>query len=904
MKERRAEKIAVLADTTSMKDFKDNGGGSHSATGLAMRLRPHLLQICAAFFNRHVEQMPHGIVELADRISCFLCGQSLYHTDEQLHLAEFVALEAQRINGNIDMDILVRKKPFREDKQGGFMNDVDSDDEGVKQANAIRSEFLGGAGEDDEVWEDLEEDMAGRRQALVQLSVDECKAMLRRDREIQRAGAPGRHREADVQMKGYAETFGSVLQMNMPEVPMQQRSHLIASLPLHTALDFQRAVAKEMRMQQQSSDIRQEDKKEIDIENLLQLQYRNQVKEDEACMSVPLEDAMKGPRHVALKLMAEAKNDSENGFEFNEEQSTIIATCIYPLEQAWRQHIAKQRSTCATVDTLHYLPNDLGLPRVLIIGGGGCGKTTMMQFVVVPTLKTFFRKVVLTAPSNRAARGFDPSAKTLHSVSGMRPQDSMRTSSLHIKTDQMRKRLDANQTHAGAWIHDEALQTGASLWNAAALRTTYARESHYKLDATRYAKPNETMGRISFLGLCGDHLQLPPVPKSSGFLAPMENASDEHKAGASMFNNIQYVFEMETMMRFKDPVLVAILEKMRRPGGAKLTPQEWEALLHTELDVSQLERNPEAFLRDTNGWFETSYLWSVVSMACYTRAMASARHHGQTLFFCQAVDFSEQAGNLNPQTVETYKQMLAVPSVALTSRLPGMVLLHILMRVRITTQVLPPWAVQDSTGTIMEIDASPVDKQRVSGSSEAHPATEMRLSQLPSGVYVKLDKCDREFLPPLVCPKHQVCGFSKDCAECRAFEGWVLIEPITRTWTFTDPRSGGVLKVSRSQLPLMPAEACPLYSLQGATCDPGLIAHLVMPRRADEDIKWLIVYVMLSRVRSLSNLKCVGLSDKIRKIIEGGPPAMLAKNFERTFRTKIKNTQEAAAAAKAYLEWP
>jgi len=291
-------------------------------------------------------------------------------------------------------------------------------------------------------------------------------------------------------------------------------------------------------------------------------------------------------------------------------------------------------------------------------------------------------------------------------------------------------------------------------------------------------------------------------------------------------------------------------------------------------------------------------------MACYTRAMASARHHGQTLFFCQAVDFSEQAGNLNAQTVETYKQMMAVPSVAVTSRLPGMVLLHIGMRVRITTQVLPPWAVQDATGTIMEIDASAVDKQRVSGSSEAHPATEMRLNQLPLGVYVKLDKCDREFLPPLVCRKHQMCGFSRDCAECRAFEGWVLIEPITRTWTFTDPRSGGVLKVARSQLPLMPAEACPLYSLQGATCDPGLIAHLVMPRRADEDIKWLIVYVMLSRVRSLANLKCVGLSNKIRKIIEGGPPAMLAQNFERTFRAKIKNTQEASAAAKAYLEWP
>ena len=101
----------------------------------------------------------------------------------------------------------------------------------------------------------------------------------------------------------------------------------------------------------------------------------------------------------------------------------------------------------------------------------------------------------------------------------------------------------------------------------------------------------------------------------------------------------------------------------------------------------------------------------------------------------------------------------------------------------------------------------------------------------------------------------------------------------------------------------MPAEACPLYSLQGATCDPGLIAHFIMPKRADDDIKWLIVYVLLSRVRSLSRLRSIGLTNKIRKIIEGGPPTMLAENFEKLFRKKITNTKAAAAAAKTALAW-
>ena len=188
-------------------------------------------------------------------------------------------------------------------------------------------------------------------------------------------------------------------------------------------------------------------------------------------------------------------------------------------------------------------------------------------------------------------------------------------------------------------------------------------------------------------------------------------------------------------------------------------------------------------------------------------------------------------------------------------------------------------------------------------SKDSHIAAEMVLEELPHGVYVKLDKCNREFLPARKCQKHAISGFCKECPACRSFEGWVLVQPLCRQWNFTDPHSGVVFQVKRTQLPLMPEAACPLYSLQGATCDPGLIAHFIMPKRADDDIKWLIVYVMLSRVRSLSRLRSIGLSPKIRKIIEGGPPSMLADNFEKLFRTKIDDTSKAARAARAALGW-
>jgi hypothetical protein len=166
-----------------------------------------------------------------------------------------------------------------------------------------------------------------------------------------------------------------------------------------------------------------------------------------------------------------------------------------------------------------------------------------------------------------------------------------------------------------------------------------------------------------------------------------------------------------------------------------------------------------------------------------------------------------------------------------------------------------------------------------------------------------LDKCDQDFLPPQVCDQHKLIGFCKECSACRVFEGWVLVEPMCKTWTLTDPVTGATFEVSRTQLPIMPEAACRLHSLQGATCDPGLIAHFTMPGRADADIQWLIVYVLLSRARSLSRLRSVGLTSKIRAIIEGGPPALLAKNFETRFRKKIEHTKKTAEAAKSALGW-
>ena len=84
----------------------------------------------------------------------------------------------------------------------------------------------------------------------------------------------------------------------------------------------------------------------------------------------------------------------------------------------------------------------------------------------------------------------------------------------------------------------------------------------------------------------GDHLQLPPVPKKSSLFAPLEGASQEHRVGASIFRNAKYVYQLQQMMRFKDPTLVRILRAMRTEGGEALSNKDWDALIKTELKIT------------------------------------------------------------------------------------------------------------------------------------------------------------------------------------------------------------------------------------------------------------------------------------------------------------------------------
>ena len=114
------------------------------------------------------------------------------------------------------------------------------------------------------------------------------------------------------------------------------------------------------------------------------------------------------------------------------------------------------------------------------------------------------------------------------------------------------------------------------------------------------------------------------------------------------------------------------------------------------------------------------------------------------------------------------------------------------------------------------------------------------------------------------------------------------------------------VKVRRTQLPMVTVKASTLHVLQGTTADPGLIFHWVFPRRLRRDMRWLVIYVALSRVRRLKNLRSIGLSKDIREIMEAGPPDTLPAQFRKLFDEKEKQTDldaDAAMTALGWLDW-
>ena len=111
----RAERIPVIADVSLCKT-------SYTGNAEQQKQTAWLHYLLASVVEKHCREIPCGIVY---SISSFLTRVSEVHTD-QLHLDEFVALENQEMNLNLDFQILANSKPLEAQKIGRAQSETDS----------------------------------------------------------------------------------------------------------------------------------------------------------------------------------------------------------------------------------------------------------------------------------------------------------------------------------------------------------------------------------------------------------------------------------------------------------------------------------------------------------------------------------------------------------------------------------------------------------------------------------------------------------------------------------------------------------------------------------------------------------------------------------------------------------
>ena len=111
------------------------------------------------------------------------------------------------------------------------------------------------------------------------------------------------------------------------------------------------------------------------------------------------------------------------------------------------------------------------------------------------------------------------------------------------------------------------------------------------------------------------------------------------------------------------------------------------------------------------------------------------------------------------------------------------------------------------------------------------------------------------------------------------------------------------LRVERRQLPTTIRAASTLHTLQGVTAEPGLIFHWKFPRFFSDELRWLAIYVALSRPPSFGQLISIGLPKGLRDIIEGGPPEGILTRFNSMLQELEVFTHLRAAKIMADLNW-
>ena len=224
--------------------------------------------------------------------------------------------------------------------------------------------------------------------------------------------------------------------------------------------------------------------------------------------------------------------------------------------------------------------------------------------------------------------------------------------------------------------------------------------------------------------------------------------------------------------------------------------------------------------------------------------------------------------------------LLTVPNIHNTGKLPGILLVHIDMVVRLSDVVAPGLGlIKDKLGKVLDV--------------VLHERDQMRLNDMPAGyrlfvpeymakgIWVQLQNYKRSPLSAHIIHDADLQGSDEETAEQKADKlmahSVVFIELHNANFKCDININGTheTVEVLRWQFPLVHGMLRTAYAAQGLTLHGGVVVDLRRAGGLGDDDWWLAIYVMLSRARKLTNLILVGFTEQVEDLLRRGPPTRL-----------------------------
>jgi hypothetical protein len=226
-------------------------------------------------------------------------------------------------------------------------------------------------------------------------------------------------------------------------------------------------------------------------------------------------------------------------------------------------------------------------------------------------------------------------------------------------------------------------------------------------------------------------------------------------------------------------------------------------------------------------------------------------------------------------------QLLTIPNLHKTGKLPGMLLLHESMTVRLSDVLAPKHGlVKDKLAIVLKIDLHHNDQIRL---DKLQPGFRQFFPEyMAKGVWVQVKNYKRSPMKQHLLQEWDMKSAATVSDDADS-DSIIFIELVHSNFKVDIDLSGESEKIEviRWQFPLTHGKVRTAFAAQGLTLEGGVVVDLRRAGGLDDDDWWLAIYVMLSRARKLKHMILLGFTPQVEDLLRRGPPENLIQVSER-----------------------